>query len=515
MSTTPATAEPQPSAISRTRDAERLATGAGIALLGRVAGRSIHLAVQVAVARVLGVEAFGLYSIGWTTVRIGALIAPLGLDQGVLRYGSIHWDTDRALLRTLLLRALGLATCAGLALGAVLYVSAPLLADAIFSKPELTEIIRWFTPAFALVAGLKVAAAATRLSRTLKWSVYSEELAQPAANLLLLLLFSLAGWRLFGAVTATVASFGVGLILAVVYLRRLLPASSSPPRASASLVRTLLVFSVPVSFAGVCTALIMWSDVLMVGYFLPAGDVGTYQAASQTSMLFSFILGGFVAIFAPMIADLHAKGEIARLEELFRLSTKWTLYLTVPLYLVICFASSELMIVVFGRDFALGATPLVILATGQMTNVAMGTVGLLLIMTGWHTRWLVLSLLMLALDIALNWLLIPRFGLSGAALATAVSLSSLFVLGLLQVRSALGIWPYDRRCLKLMLPALGVGGAAFLIRSAGPLPPLVTLLLLLASSVGIFATGLVLFGLDSEDRDFLRRMGSFVRPKAT
>lgn len=275
-----------------------------------------------------------------------------------------------------------------------------------------------------------MAAAGTRLTRVLKWSVYSEELAQPASNLILLLLFAL----------------------------------------------------------------------------------GIYQAASQISMLFSFILGGFVTMFAPMIADLYERREIGRLEELYRLSTKWTLYLTVPLYLVICLASRELMTVVFGAEFAPGARALIILATGQMANVAMGTVGLLLIMTGRQTRWLLLSLVLLVVDLALNWLLIPRFGLPGAALATAVSLSALFIAGLLQVKAAVGIWPYDRRCLKLIVPALGVGAVALCIRLAAALPPVVTLLLFVAASLGIFAAGLWLLGLDHEDREFLQRVRSFVRP---
>jgi exopolysaccharide biosynthesis WecB/TagA/CpsF family protein len=506
MTSTAPPVEYDPLAAAPHGDAARLASGAGVALLGRVAGRLIHLVVQVVIARGLGVETFGLYAIGWTTVRIGGLIAPLGLEQGVLRYGSIDWDGDRGRLRTLLLHALGLALLAGLIIGAALYLAAPLLAHAVFRKPELSHILRWFAPAFALIAGLRVAAAATRLSRTLKWSVYAEELGQPGANLLLLLLFAALGWGLFGAVAATVVSFAVGLALALTYVHRLLPGSFAPVEISGALARRLLAFSVPVSLAGVCTALLMWSDVLMVGHFLPTADVGIYQAAASVSMLFSFILGGFVAIFAPMIGELFERREMARLQELYRLTTKWTLYLTVPLYLAICFASRELMVVVFGSDFAPGAWPLIILATGQLANVAMGTVGLLLVMTGWHARWLLYALLMLVVALALNWLLIPRFGLVGAAVATAVSLSALFLLGLMQVKRALGIWPYDRRCLKLVLPTLLVGVMGALMRAVGPFPPIVTLALSLLAALTIFAIGLAWFGLDREDHEFLQRL---------
>ena len=116
--------------------------------------------------------------------------------------------------------------------------------------------------------------------------------------------------------------------------------------------------------------------------------MGVYQAAAQVPLLFSVVLGAFNSMFAPMLVNLRHAGSHERIEELFRVSTKWTVYLCLPAFLVICFVPTSLMkFVVFGRQYASGAIALPILSVGQMVNAATGPVGLLMMMTGHQDRW--------------------------------------------------------------------------------------------------------------------------------
>ena len=485
-------------------DVTRLAAGAGISLAGKLVGRGLHVVGQIVLARLLGPAGFGLYAIGWTLLRIGGVIAPMGLDRGVIRYAPRYWRTDAAGLKGVLFQSLGLALLSGLLMGAGFYLAAPWLATQVFGKPDLAPVLRLFALAFPLLAGLQVAAAATRVSQRMQFSVYAAEIGQPATNLLLILVFYLLGWRLLGAVAASVASFALAFFLALYYVRRLFPEVFAPQLPSPFLARELLSFSLPASMAGMFTVLTLWADRLMIAYFRPAAEVGIYQAASQTAILFAAILGGFNLVLAPMIVDLHHKGERARLEELFRVSTKWVLYISLPAFLVICFAPRPLMTVVFGPDYARGWLPLVILAAGQMVNAGTGAVGLLLIMTGHPNRWLWLSGTMLLVNIVLNLVLIPRWGITGAALASAGAVSGLFLLGLLQVKRTLRLWPYDRRYLKGLLAAGVTTAALFLLRTWTTAPPALDLLLTLLVSGAVFAAVLLLSGLDAEDREFLR-----------
>jgi len=240
-----------------------------------------------------------------------------------------------------------------------------------------------------------------------------------------------------------------------------------------------------------------------VGYFLPEAEVGIYQAASQSSLLFATILGAMNAIFSPMIAELIHQKEKQQLEELFRVSTKWGLYLSVPLFLTLCFVPREVMTVVFGLQYEGGYMLLVILAVAQLVNVGTGAVNILLIMAGYQKRWLVTSTVMLAVNIGLNALLIPQVGLVGAAVATAATVCGLFVAGLLQVRHLLKIWPYDGRYLKGFLATLLTALALWGLQSANVASPALALTLALVISGFVFSLTLLVSGLDSEDRHFI------------
>ncbi len=482
-------------------DVANLAKGAGITLFGRISGRGTHILGQVALARLLGPETFGLYAIGWTILRIAALVAPLGLEHGVIRYGSQQWHKDPSGLKGVLWQSLGVALLSGLLFGGGLYVAAPWLAQVVFQKPGLLWAIRGFGIALIPATTLRVAAAATRISQRMQYSALAEEFTPPAAHLLLLVIIVyFLGWGLLGAVAAGVLSFALGLLLALYFIRGLFQEIFATRAKFVFGTAELLSFSLPASLAGIFTVLITWITRLMVGYFLPASEVGIYQAASQAAMLFAIILSAFNAIFTPMIASLYHDGYLQRLNELFKVSTKWGLYVSLPLVLVLTVAPKEVLTAVFGWQYQNGAFPMTILVAGQLINVGTGAVGFLLIMTGYQNRWLLLSAGLLIISVALNILLIPRWGLLGAALGTAGSVGGLFTLGLLQVRRSLGFWPYDRRYLKGALATALSLCALILFRgvisSASPL----ALCGLTITSLVVFGITLILLGLDAEDR---------------
>jgi len=198
----------------------------------------------------------------------------------------------------------------------------------------------------------------------------------------------------------------------------------------------------------------MWIDVLLVGFFRSAADTGIYQAAAQVTSLFVIVLTSFNAVFAPMIADLYHRGEHRRLDELYRTTTRWGLLLCLPLFVVIAVDPAGLLTLLMGSSYAAGAMPMLILAVGQMINLSTGAVGLLLVMSGRQNWWLAASAGALALNVSLNVVFIPRYGLEGAAVATTLSLAGLFGSGLIMARTSMRLWPYDRSTLRLAIAAL-------------------------------------------------------------
>ncbi len=496
-----------------TTDARRigtLATGATITLIGRVVGRGLDMVKQIAIARLLGPEAFGLFALAWNLLRIVVILAPLGLQNGVIHFGSAFWRRDDSAFKSLLLRSLAISMAFSLAFSVLLYALAPWISVTWFDDPQLTAVLRLFTLAIPLTVGMRMTVAATQVSQRMKFAIYIEELWQTAVSLVLFFLFYWIGWQLFGAVLATVLSFAAAFAAGLYYVYRLFPEVFASTAQAGLSIRQLLTYSLPTAAAGTFGVLVNRLNRIFIGFFLPTTAVGIYQAAAQFSVIFAIVLNGFNAIFAPLIARLYHDHDMPQLEELYRVSTKWGLYVSMPFFLVICLTPTQVMVAAFGESFASGGVPLLILTVGQLFNMASGAVGYILMMTARQNVWFTLSTAAMVLNLVLNWLLIELYGLPGAALATTIGVFFLFGLGLWYIRKSLGLWPYDRRYLKGVAAALAATVALLPIRYLTTLP-LVNVLLMGVLATVVFFGVLLLLGLDAEDQMFVETLMRRIR----
>lgn len=463
-------------------------------------------------ARWLGPAALGLYALGWGAFRLLTLPATLGINNGIQHFGSICRSRGGAGGERLLRRALRVTLVCGTATGLALLAVSPWLAERLSEDPRLLPVLQIFAVALPFAAMLRVGAAATRVRQDLRASVVLEDFGQPFLFSVLAVVLLAVGGGVLGAALASGMSFVFVAFPARIWARKWFPrAPDGAPRSPAIVGTSALVrYSVPTALAGTIGVTMTWLDRLLVGYYLPTESVGWYQVAAQASGAFAVVLGAFNAILAPMIAGLLAGGERSRLQELYRVATKWGALAVLP-GAALCLLFPEVSIeAIFGDAYLPAAAPLVILVLGQLVTAATGAVGYLLMMGGRQNAWLALSLAALGADCILNVLLIPRFGLEGAAVATTISVALLFVGGLWMVRAQFRIWPYDRRFLGVLVTAgavLACSAAVRLVPSLGPVATVVAVVVV-ASLVTLGGWRALCFG--SEDRLLLgklRRLG--------
>lgn len=497
-----APADTQPPAGGDNSSLNRMAVGAGISLFGVGLARGLDFVKQVAMARLLGPQLFGLYAIGWNALRMVGILATMGLHTGVMHFGTQYRGQDDRAFRSVITRATLLSFGIGWIITLALWFSAPWITATLFNEPQFLPLFRVFSLMLPFLGALRVAAVATRISQRMQFSILAEEISQSTLNLLLFVVFYLLGWQLMGAIVATVLSYVAALALALYFLYRLfgsVPIGAPRPPVSD---RRLLAYSAPTALAEMSGAVITRVDRIFLGYFHSSGDVGVYQAAAQLSIIMASILYAFNMILMPMISEQYHKKDLRQLEELFRINTKWGIYSIVPLVLVIAFAASDVMTVLFGSEYAGGADALLILTVGQFINIATGATATILIMTGKQTVWFRLSLVMMVINLALNFLLVPRWGINGAAIATSLTVSSQYLISLLIIYRILHLWPYDRRFLKGILAALITAVMLFVIQWLG-LPPLLNFLVTgTVATIGFFGL-LVLLKLEAEDHAFI------------
>ena len=482
-----------------------LAGGAAVLLVGRTGARSISYILQLVLGRLLGPASYGLYAVGWNLLLIVGLAASLGLEHGVIRFGADLAAKDGGRLRRVTMRSLKIAALAGGVAATLLWLLAPWLADSVFDKPDLRPVLAVMAVALLFMPALRVAAASLRAALRMVPNVIAEDLVQPLVNLVLFLVFWSLGWHLFGAVVATDVSFAVALLGALFFLGRGWRSRPEPVGEIAVVgSRELMLFSLPAAMAGMLALVTMWIDRLLVAYFLTAADTGIYQAASQVAFIFILILNSFNGIFAPLISAHFAAGRKKELNDLYKVSTKWGLYLALPVFLVIVVAPEEVLGVLLDSRYVVGALPLVVLSVAQLVNLATGAVGFILVMGGRQNSWLLLSGAALATNIGLSLYLIPRHGLMGAAVAALLSIVGLFGGALLLVRRWEGLWPWDRRYVKGLVAALVTTGALVLANRLPIDSPLIHLLVLCVAAVVVFGGALRILGPDPEDREVMQ-----------
>jgi O-antigen/teichoic acid export membrane protein len=193
---------------------------------------------------------------------------------------------------------------------------------------------------------------------------------------------------------------------------------------------------------------VMWTviqqaDNILLGAFLRTESVGLYDASFLLAKLVLTTLGAFGFLFMPMFSRLDADGDADGMDELYRTSTKWVVSLTLPIFLVLLLFPEAILGGLFGPEYAAGATALQILTLGFFVHALSGLAGNAIVSIG-RTRTILLANVCVALlNVTGNVLLIPRIGIEGAAVASALSYLALNA-GYLWVLRGYGISPLSR-----------------------------------------------------------------------
>ena len=153
---------------------------------------------------------------------------------------------------------------------------------------------------------------------------------------------------------------------------------------------------------------------------------------------------------------------------------------------------------------------LVVLGVGVLTRSAVGSVGTLLLQSG-HQNYNAFNIVAVTVaNIVLNLYLIPRYGFLGAAIATSVALAAINIVGLIEVKLLLGIWPYRRSYLKLVLAGAVALAGNLLLRASTPHLGVYALIGILAATFIVFIGVLALLGLEEDDRMLMRRAAAWI-----
>lgn len=471
----------------------------------RMVGMLLGFASNVVFARVLGAELLGVFVLASTTLLFVSLIASVGMGHTFVRFVPVllsRRDRPGAASVFGLGARLVLATSAVFAV--LIYVLRHVIAGRVFDEPLLEPIlpivaVGVFGATFQLVLGHTLRS----LKETAQES-FCLEIVNKVIRLAVFGALAYFGLRLFGITIAMVAGYFVAVGAMLFLINRQAPFFFRGPRVSSVPRREVFAFSSVMLFVGFMNYSLSISDRVMLGILGTSTDVGIYNIAFLISNILALVFMGFNASFAPVISELYHNGRIQELKSLYSSLTRGILVIILPAFCWLVGFGDDLL-TVFGREFTAGYAALIVLSVGVVVRCTVGTVGTMLVMTD-HQRYNAANIIAVTgMNVVLNLLLIPRYGLLGAAVATAVSVSVIDAVGLVEVRLLIGIHPYRRAYLKIALALAVTIAGNLLVRAAlPPLPPLAIAGLLVAT-YAVFVGLVFLLGLEREDRLLIGR----------
>jgi O-antigen/teichoic acid export membrane protein len=191
-------------------------------------------------------------------------------------------------------------------------------------------------------------------------------------------------------------------------------------------------YSFPLVFAAIMGVLIDKIDILMIGYLLDERSVGIYQIVSQIAYIVSIILVGYNTVFAPKISNLFHNGRVDDLKRLYIISTRILGVISLITFLGIS-SLNQILLSFFGPEITEGGMALIIRAGGQLVNAGVGSVWFMLAMTGSPKLQMYTNIFAFIMNIILNFALIPKYGINGAAFASMVAITFTNVVGYIVV----------------------------------------------------------------------------------
>jgi O-antigen/teichoic acid export membrane protein len=398
----------------------RVARGGVTAFFVYGAGFGLTYCSQLVIARIVGVDTYGVYAYVFAWMVVLAYFSTLGFDVGLLRFVPAY-EAERAwpLLQGVIQYAQRRAAFVGFS---VIFIGICAV-NAWTSSPELRST---FLAGFALVpilALVRIRCSAVRAFGGVVSALVPDRVVREGTLIGLLAVASLGmGWTLNApfVMVATLISSTLGLVCAGLAMRRRRPRAIHDilPAYDAAAWRRA---AIPLLILGATEALMNRTGVILLGWIADTKNAGIYSLAFNIALVVTLPRIAVNTLFAPVISDLYARSDKETMQVLITRTASWTfsagLFIAAALFLL-----AEPLLAWFGAGYEAGVPALRVLLISQAMAASAGSQLYVMTMTGHERSAAVLLVSCAMVNAAASAVLIGTFGLAGAAIGTAVSL---------------------------------------------------------------------------------------------
>lgn len=477
-----------------------VAKGGGWLAAGDLVNYFARFVAALVLARFLGADGYGLYTLTVSLLFLASGLGNLGLDSAMERYTAVltHRGDSRGMWGTLQL-GLGITIVSSIITSSIVFFAADAISQGLFDDDRLASLFRIGAFVVPFLMATTLLASIVRGFKRMDYSALTENFLQPVVRLALIFVLAITGLTSSIALAIFGISYAAAAIVLVGLVHRLHPLNR-PVRDADRYAKEIATFSFPFWFAGILTQLRKSLQPVLLGIYSTVANIGIISLVKSANLLGRVAVISIAKALRPTLAVALDQGHDEETAHLYQATTRWTLSANLPIFILMVLHPVAILSL-FGESFEAGATALIIVAFGELANAASGTCGAVIDMSGLTLVKSINKIVEVTFTIAMNVILVPAFGLVGAAVAVTVSRTVLQIVRLVEVKKLLGFQPYNIRIIKPLLAAtaaFGVGlGIDWWIPATGGVFPLA---LNAIAIVIVYVATTIALGVSAEDK---------------
>jgi len=414
------------------RPAKKFAFDVGWVFISSVIVLMLHFFQKPVMARYLGPDGLGLFSMAFMIIGIVEIIAGFGIGEALVKYVAEYREYER--VSSLTSSAFITISVFGIITSVALFFSSNLFAD-IFDMPYLSILLKIYAIAFPFSLIYGIILGFLRGLRKMKYFAFLRILDASLA-LAFILAFLAAGFWVEGAMLGILFEIIVIFVVGMLIMKKFMRFSLSDYQGN---TKMLASFGSRIIGANIVGQIYYNIDTLMIGYFLTSTEVGYYAVAISLSRFFWLVPRAIATVAYPAISEYWANGNRQAVNKLVDKSTKYSACILIFAGMSIVFFAKDIITFLFTPEFLPAVLPLAILITGTVTSGILRSVGGIFASVGKVNLVLKISIIGAVGDIILNMILIPIYGIIGAATATTASYALNVFITIFFLRRALAI----------------------------------------------------------------------------
>jgi len=435
--------------------------GGAIIFLGYIISKLFGLIYRVLVGRYIGPEEYGIIAVMIAVYTIGKKLSRLGIPKGVQKYVA-EYRPENSIEKQVGVVRTGtiLITISSLITASALFIISPWLSTEIFNESRAIWPIRFAALLLPIWAHKGNFVAVTDAYEKMQYHAYTSQIFPNIAKVILTGIFIILGYGYLGAAAAFAIGYGLAAVAAGYYAYKILPEIFKPNFSSSFDFRKLFTHSWPLFAAGLLASIAGYIDTLMLQVFLGAREVGLYNSAYPFASALAFGTSIFGSIYLSNASKLYKNGKKEEMMSAYGMIVKWTAIVAIPL-LAIMLVFPQSLLQIFGEEYLGMANVLRILGLGFLLSALIGPISGVIQAVEKTKYKLYLTVFTGVSNISLNLVLIPIYGVIGAAFATAGTFLLAFIVKSAILYKFTGILPFRFSLLKIGLAGLISGFLAY------------------------------------------------------